>query len=310
MHILNYEVTVMENEKDVKTGEVQDSSPEVSEQQTVQDVNNVEDTSTQQTTADASSVDITADTPTSEGDADVSLYDDRGVSWQNVAMEKERKLNNLYDKIPGMIQEAVKSAMPQKEDTKYTIEQLEQFAQERPEYRVWAEQEKEKLRQDSFRKTLNAELDRRDAIAKAEYTRKRVLSEVQADYPECFAKDSAGNIIGWAAKNPQVQIAAQIMQYPRFANDPEGLKAAMEIAYARVARTKATATKKEVQTLKAEKKQLQKQTLVEGGNVQATPDSPSATKAAINRLKESKGTEKDAHDAVRAILRAQGFLAE
>ena len=31
--------------------------------------------------------------------------DERGISWRNVAMEKERKLNELVDKLPTLIEE-------------------------------------------------------------------------------------------------------------------------------------------------------------------------------------------------------------
>ncbi len=216
--------------------------------------------------------------PEPQGDVD-----DRGISWRNVAMEKERKLNELVDKLPTLIEEIRNSNQRPQEKKEYTIAELEQYAIENPSYRPWVEEEKAKVN----RKIISSELDNRinaerkttqDSIARQES-----YKYVQSNYPEAFDRT-----------HPMFQEMNVLMSDHRFQNDPMGLRIAAEAAYGRFSRNS-----KQAQQLKQEVKSLQKKTFVEGGGKQNISAAP-VHKQALDRVRQT-GSVKDAADALRAL---------
>jgi hypothetical protein len=75
------------------------------------------------------------------------------------------------------------------------------------------------------------------------------LRYVTDSYPELFIKDNLGNKV-WNIQHPMMQYINQIMQDPRFANDPEGLSAAADMAYGRYSRMSNANTQKPTQDYK------------------------------------------------------------
>lgn len=252
----------------------------------------MEDEQKQDVSQDSSSEQVveqqpeTVVTPNPQGDVD-----ERGVSWRNVAMEKERKLNELVDKLPTLIEEIRNSNQRPQEKREYTIAELEQYAIENPTYRPWVEEEKAKIN----RKIISSELDNRisaerkttqDTIARQES-----YQYVKSNYPEAFDRT-----------HPMFQEMNVLMSDPRFQNDPMGLRIAAEAAYGRVSRNS-----KQAQQLKQEVKSLQKKTFVEGSGKQNINVLP-AHKQALDKVRQT-GSVRDAAEALRALY-ARGSEGE
>jgi len=246
----------MENEQEAKQDVTQVSSPEqVVEQQLETPV-----------------------TPEPQGDVD-----ERGVSWRNVAMEKERKLNELVDKLPTLIEEMRNANQNPKQQREYTIAELEQYAIDNPSYRPWVEEQKAEIN----RKVITSEIDNRlqSERKKANDTvlRNESFNYVKANYPEAFDRT-----------HPMFQEMNVLMSDTRFQNDPMGLRIAAEAAYGRVSRNS-----KQAQQLKQEVKSLQKKTFVEGGGKQNISVAP-VHKQALDRVKQT-GSIRDAAEALKAL---------
>jgi hypothetical protein len=88
-------------------------------------------------------------------------------------------------------------------------------------------------------------------------------------------------------------------------NHPRGLLAAAKMAYADTIMGQQMKTQVQTQQLKAEVKDLQKKTLIEGGSKQNIQPVP-AHRQAIEKLRQT-GSMKDAQAAVRELLRARGI---
>lgn len=239
------------------------------------------------------------------GQPSYEAVDEFGVPYKNRAFEWKRKYEDSLDKMSSIVEEAVKNSIknntPQQRE--YSFSELEQFAQDRPEYRPWVEEQKALL----LRKQITGEFDQKlkavETQKQAEVKKQNAFNYVASTYPEIFVKNQGGQLMGVNNQHPMAQQINMLMQDPRFANDPEGLMAAADIAYARVSRLKQRENLVKEQKLKAEVKQLQKQTLVEGGARQGVQAVPEYMKA-LERAKQT-GSIKDAAAAMAAIAKAK-----
>lgn len=239
-------------------------------------------------------------TPPSAGQPTVDLYDEDGVPWKNRAMEWKRKVEDLAEKIPVLVQQGFQQ---KQQDKEYTIGDLEAYALDHPEHRPWVEEQKEKIRTKNILSQLDEKLQSEKKQQHAEMRRQQSLQYVMQNYPDAFQRNESGQCVGWNSTSPITKQIGQIMQDPRFANDPEGLIAAADIAYARIARQTVMASANKEQKLKDEVKSLQKATMVEGGGRQGTQSLPTHL-AAIERVKQT-GSIKDAVAAIAAINKAR-----
>jgi hypothetical protein len=240
------------------------------------------------------------------GQQTYEAVDEFGVPYKNRTFEWKRKYEETIDKLPTLIEDAVKGSIKQYgqgQQREYSVAELEQFAINSPEHRPWVEEQKAQL----LRKQLTGEFEQKLKAAEtkkeSEIRRTNSFKYVAETYPEVFVRNPQGQILGINNQSPIAQHINGLMQDQRFANDPEGLIAAADIAFARVTRSQAGKTQAKEAQLKAEVKHLQKQTLVEGtgkGNVQAVPD----YRKALEKAKQT-GTLKDAARAMVEIERAK-----
>ena len=240
------------------------------------------------------------------GQQSYEAVDEFGVPYKNRTFEWKRKYEETVDKLPSLIEEAVKSSVQQygqAPQRKYTVAELEQFAQQSPEHRPWVEEQKASLLREQLTNEFERKIKSVEEKKNAEFRKQQSFSYVATNYPEVFVRNQNGQVMGINNQNPMAQQINVLMNDPRFANDPEGLVAAADIAYARVSRSQMGANQMKEQKLKAEVKHLQKQTLVEGGarqNVQAVPE----YRKAIEKAKQS-GSMQDVKAAFAAIAKAK-----
>lgn len=236
----------------------------------------------------------------------VEAVDEFGVPYKNRAFEWKRKTEELTDKLPDLIKDAVSQSLGSRQaEPQYTVEQLEQFATQTtdPYHATWAKGEIRRLESEQNAKVVRTEIQKWKEEQKAETIKQQSFQFVAQNYPDAFLKDANGNnTYQFNSNHPLTQIIGQLMQDPDLKRRPDGLAIAAELADARYRKQQIPAIQKEQQTLQAQVKHLQKGTLVEGGK-QAQPSIP-AHRAAIDRLKQT-GSIKDATEAVKLIMKAR-----
>lgn len=278
----------------------QDVKPEETEASTVSEEQDVKQES-QETTEDTSTQETLETKETQEESQPQEALDERGVPWRNVAAEKQRKLDELAERLPQIIEDKL-SHFGEKKEQKRSVSELEAFAQQSPEYRPWVEEEKAKLQREEFVKITDERLKKADEKRSDDLKKQQSLNYAMQTYPQCFLKDNKGNVVGWNNNDPLTKEVGVLMRDKRLSNQPEGLMIAVDVAFARSMRTQMQQSKEKEKGLKSEVKELQKKTMIEGEGVNSA-ELPLAKKA-IERLKDS-GSLKDAQAAVSEIFKSR-----
>lgn len=234
--------------------------------------------------------------------------DERGVPWKNRAFEYQRKFEELSESLPKIIEKQLSDSLgkQQNQPHKYSIEELEAFALEKPEFRPWAEAEKEKLREEKTFKRMEDYFNRARQTQQDEFKKQQSLNYVMQNYPDMFLKDASGKPTSWDKSHPMTQEVGRIMQDKRFAEDPQGLLVASEISYARHARGQLSKAQKEVKKVTQKVKKLENQNFTEGGG-KSPVNSGDSVRKSIEQLKQT-GSKKDAESAVGEYLRKSGRI--
>jgi len=284
----------MENQTDV----TQESSPETPEQETV----NVEEQVTvQPESIDVSNIQATPPGPDT-GNQSVDEVDERGVSYENVAREYQRKLEksesrlSQMEEVLGQIQQ---NTAPQEQE--YTIADLEAYKQQNPQYAAWCEEEKAKVMQKNMLAAFREEQQAAQKAQQAEYAKKEELRSVVSSYPQMFNRDSNGNVLSWNPQNPLTQ------QTSAYLNQGHALSVASKLAYADLAQSGLLQASKQAVAQQAQVGDLQRRVAVEGGGVNGGATNPNAE--AMGRVKQT-GDRQAASQIMGNILRATGKIQD
>lgn len=267
-------------------------------------INEVETTQPEATVDQSQSQEISAP-ETLQEQINEDEVDDKGVSYKNRFMEMKRKYETTVDRIPEIIEQKLQQFQPkqqeqQVQEKEYTIEELEGFAQQNPNYRTWVEGEKAKLISKQTAREIEKNLTAREQKMQAEVARQQAESKLTADFPDLFVKDSLGRV-NWDMSNPIVREIGMISQDPSLKGRPDGLYLAAELAYSRAFRRGEVGQKKKEQVLKSEVKKLQKKTLVEGGVSKPNVVAKDPLKDALNKAKQT-GSKSDLNSAIGAYF--------
>ncbi len=234
------------------------------------------------------------------------LYDERGVPWKNVAMEQRRKYEETQSNLPKLVAEEIAKSTQQTK--KYSIAELEQFAQANPEHRAWAEQEKMSVLKSEIASEFNQRIEATALQAKNENVRAQTFNKVLSNFPDIAFRDQQGNFLGWNNANPMTQAMGKYMSSPDISSRPDGLEIASKLAYADTMLSKNPQTAKTIASLKSQVKKVQAQTFVEGGGRKVT-DTASPSKKHLDRVKET-GKSEDAAGVFMNMFKAQGILKD
>lgn len=240
----------------------------------------------------------------------VADVDEFGIPWKNRAMEWKRKSDELVDKLPQLIEEKL-SKVTQPQQPQYTYEQLEAYKLQNvtdPQIVAWATGEQRKMQTAENRRLFEEVVGSREKVNKTEIAKQQSLLYVQNTYPEAFQVDAQGRPMAWNDSSPLTQTIKSLMQNPELSNNPQGLAAAADIAYGRVARSQVPQLQQKVKQGQADIKQAQKASLTEGGGRRVTLQEP-VHQGAINALRKT-GSIQDAQAAIGAILKQKGILGD
>jgi len=227
---------------------------------------------------------------------------------KNVDSEWMRKYNNLrtefdqvQQKIPDIIQQSVEKAIGgSKQEKQYGVDDIAQiraYAEENPEYSAWAQSEIDRINREEAAKIVRKELDARENEIRNNQMRQAAESEVLTDtkYSDAFVTMPNGQKT-WNPESKLAQLIGQYMNDDRIKGQPDGLLIAAKLARADIIDAKAD----EINSLKRQNVNLQKQTLSEGGGVNVQPKT--GLNIATERLRQT-GSDTDAKAALKEFLK-------
>lgn len=233
--------------------------------------------------------------------------DETGVPYKNRYMETQRKLAELSDNLPKMIEETLaKKTAPAPQQQEYTVEQLEQIALQNPNLRPQVEAEKMKLYQQATARQIE-ERDRKiEGQRQFEIARMRTEQEIMNDpaLKDCFTTNPLGQKM-WNMGHPLTTRIAEVMKSPDLASRPDALRIASDIAYGQYMREVVANNSNRTKTLQAIVKREQKKTLVEGGTPNGSQGGDSFAKAKSNLAKT--GSKQDAQKAILEYMKKAGL---
>lgn len=243
-----------------------------------------------------------------QGQVQYEATDESGVPYKNRYMETQRKLAELSDNLPKLIQEtlAKQQAIQQPKEQEYTVEQLEQIALQNPNLRPQVEAEKLKL----YQKATAQQIEERDRKIESqrqfEMVRMRTEQEIMNDpaLKDCFTTDALGRKL-WNMGHPLTNKIGEIMRNPDLANRPDGLRIASDIAYGQYMREVVANSGNKTKILQATVKREQKKTLVEGGTPSGSQGGDSFSKARAELAKT--GTKQAAQKAILEYMKKAGL---
>lgn len=265
-----------------------------------------ETTATQETT-EQSQGDSQATSPAVSTPINADLYDERGVPWKNVAMEHKRKFEETQTNLPKLVAEEVAKTTQAAQQKKYTIAELEQFAQANPEHRAWVEEEKAKVVEERIADKWNQHLESNNKAQNEAIRRKESFQQVVTNYPNLAIKDQSGNFVSWNHLDPMTPIFAGYMARPEF-QVPGGDVIAAKCAFADLQQQRSPQTQKTIQALKSQVKKAQAATFVEGGGRKVS-EGVSPTKKHLDKVSQT-GRSEDAAGVFREIHKQMGMTKE
>lgn len=236
--------------------------------------------------------------------------DEKGVSYKNRYEEMRRKHEQLSESLPQMIEQTLtqnlnKIKTQEAKPQEYSIEQIENFVSENPQYKAWGEQEKGKLIAKQAVDELEKRMNAKEQVKAFESKRSLAEAQVKAEFPDIWTKDSYGRDV-LDPQNPVVRELAGIMQDPDLQRRADGLLVATEIAYSRMARRGQINTKQKEVKLKAQVKSLEKKTFTEGGQ-KSQPVAKNELRDSIEALKKT-GSKQAGLAAVSAYFKQSGYI--
>ena len=246
--------------------------------------------------------------PEPEGNQD--LYDENGVPWKNRAMEYKRKTEDLVEKLPTLLEEAINKNSG---EPKYSRQQLEAFQVEYADnkrYSDWAREELRKLDREEQANIVKEELARFKTETENKQKRQQANNYTVSKFPDAFLKGINGQFVvdknGDPVpnfQNPMGQAVAGYLTDPDLSKRPDKFFIASKLAYADYVTTAQGKAMKEKQQLKEEVGSLQRKTMVEGSG-KSSPQAVPAHKKALDKLKQT-GKIEDAKYALDALLKAK-----
>jgi hypothetical protein len=251
------------------------------------------------------------DAPQNEGQISLDKSDDR--KWKNISMELRRKLDEVPSTIERTVQEAIQKNVKiqqTQQEPEYTIQQLEEWLMDNPQYKPQVEAKKAEIIQKNLEKSWDAKLKAVEDTKNNEIKRQQAEQWVvnHPKFKDCFANDISGNKV-WNMSNPLTQSMNSYLNHPDVKGRPDGILLAAKMAYADYSLSDEPKAKTEVRKLQKDLKAIQKKTMVQGGGVSAKVNAGSDVQKALQRFNQSYSKD-DLRAATKSLLKAQGLISE
>jgi len=221
----------------------------------------------------------------------------------NYAMEAARKATEALE-IARQLRE--QQTTQQTQAPQYSRAQLRAFAESTQDQnqKLWALEELDKVEKQERQKEMRELFEAHTQRTQGEVKRHQSTQFVAQNFPDCFVKDEAGNVLGWNNTSPLTQKIGQYMQDPRFANDPEGIVAAAKMAAFDLGIS--VKLQKKVSQTQAQLARAQKRTLIAGGGISVQQDGSAKQKQIVSLVdKYQKTGDKD---AFKELAKLRGLI--
>ncbi len=227
---------------------------------------------------------------------------------ENVAWEAKRKIDELYQNLPNMIESAFNKNVEKfkpPETPKYTKAQLRLFAEEMQDagQKQWAYEEIDKIDKSERQSEINEVVSKQSQKTQDEITRREVMGFISTRFSQCFLKDAQGNFAGWDNSNPLTRQIGVYMQNSKLANDPEGLIAAAKMAAFDLGISPIAENK--INRTNAQLKKEQKKTLIAGGGPSQQQSGDAKSKQIMKLSEEYRKTRNP--EIFKQLVRARGL---
>ena len=174
--------------------------------------------------------------------SDLSAISEDGRPIENIEAEWKRKHDQLAERLPEYIDQAVQEAaktfqsvsQKQQEEPTYTTEQLrmvlhDDTGQYTASNKVWAEQELEKINEQKISKLLDDKFKISQQGAREQKLKADSEAYVIKNFPDMFKRDINGNVTGWNSDNPMTRLTAKYMK--QLGDKPGAIKEAARQAF-------------------------------------------------------------------------------
>lgn len=204
--------------------------------------------------------------------SNVAAVDKIGVPLDNREAEWKRKHEQLVDRIPEYIdqavQEAVKTVTSAPKQEQYSPEQLRMVLYDdtgtyNAANKVWAQQELDRINEQKMGKLLDEKFQLSQKHQRDQQVKVESEAYVVKAFPEMFKRDVNGNVVGWDTENPMTQLTAQYMK--QIGNRPDAVREAARQAFVDYQLMNKNQTEKKAQLANAEVAQLKRQNITSGG---------------------------------------------
>ena len=182
-----------------------------------------------------------------QGDVQLEkAIDGRGVPIENVEAEWKRKHDQLAERLPEYISEAVNEAVKSMKELneqqnnsarkeEYTPEQLamvidDDTGQYTSQNKVWARLEFKKHEHSEFAKLLDDKLNISQKKTEDEKIQASSMQYVAHNFPEMFTRDTSGNITGWDNSSELTKLTQKYAK--QFKDRPDFMREAARQAFA------------------------------------------------------------------------------
>lgn len=228
--------------------------------------------------------------------------------YKNKSYELQRKLDNLADNLPSIVEDAVNKTKPKEQA--YTIEQLEAFAIQNPEHRPWVESEKSKIRDAKVADIVDKRLQEERTQLRNDQIKQQSEAAVYNDprFDEAFITLPNGQK-QWNQNSKLTQLIGAYMNEPRLKGQPDGLLIAARLARADLLDSQTPQAVQKLNSIKRENASLKKQTLVEGAGTNVQQPQKDKYREATERLSKT-GRIEDARLAVKEFLNRKHSRSE
>ena len=233
--------------------------------------------------------------------------EDDGRPDRNLFWETKRKVDELYPAITAINEKLNSFQQPaQQQQPQYSKAQLRAFAESTDDaaQKTCAYDEIDKIDKTERHNELKQLFEGHTKRTHEEQRRTQAANYVTQNFPDCFVKDGAGNVMGWDNSNPMTRKIGEYMRNPMYAGNPDGLVAAAKNAAYDLGVGMNRKLQSKVTQTNAQLKREQKKQLISGSGL---PGQQVEGKSKIAKLAAEYQKTKDPN-VFRELAKARGLL--
>ena len=225
----------------------------------------------------------------------------------NYAMEAARKASEALE-IARQMQQEQQQRVQQPATPQYSKAQLRAFAESTQDasQKVWALEEIDKLDKTERQTEMRQIFEGQQRRTQEEMQRSQASQFVAQNFPECFVRDTQGNVAGWNNNSPLTLKIGEYMRNPVLAQNPQGLIAAAKMAAFDLGVSMNKKLSNKINATTAQLRKEQKKQLISGSGTQAQTEGASAKTAKLAEEYRKTGSK----EIFKQLAKQRGLIPE